>query len=189
MKLRTLLILSPLALATACSQGQDEPAAEVQTFHEVMKDEVDKNADELWDIANKAIGDRAGIDPTKMTDARWDQLADKAEAVQRAALKIAMMDPLVVAKPGVKISDEDIPGGHSAAQVQERFDKEPQKLRDMANGLAAHVGDLAAAARAHDAARAGALVDQLDPVCEGCHLEYWYPDQKALVEEILRNNQ
>ena len=179
-----LWLMPALALLAACSKEQ--PAEPQLTFHEVMKDEVDKNADELWDISNKAIGERAGIDPARMTDARWEQLADKAEAVRQAALRIAAMDPLVVAKPGVKISDEDIPGGHTAAQVQGRFDREPQKLRDMANVLASHTGDLAAAARAHDAARAGALVDQLDPVCESCHLEFWYPDQKALVEEILR---
>jgi hypothetical protein len=181
-----LWIAPLLALTTACSQEHEEKAPEQLTFHEIMKNEVDKNADELWDISNKAIGERAGIDPDKMSDAQWNQLADKAAAVQQAALKIASLDPLVVAKPGVKISDEDIPGGHTAAQVQGRFDKDPEHLRDMARGLAAHTGDLATAARAHDAARAGALIDQLDPVCEGCDLDYWYPDQKALVEEILR---
>ena len=72
------------------------------------------------------------------------------------------------------------------AQVQARFDREPAKLRELAGALASHTGDLATAARAHDAARAGALVDQLDPVCESCHLEFWYPDQKAAVEELLR---
>ena len=181
---KTVWLMPALALVAACAKEQ--PAESQLTFHEVMKDEVDKNADELWDISNKAIGERAGIDPARMSDARWEQLAGKAEAVRQAALKIAAMDPLVVAKPGVKISDEGIPGGHTAAQVQARFDRNPQKLRDMANGLAAHTGDLAAAARTHDAARTGALIDQLDPVCEGCHLEFWYPDQKALVEEILR---
>lgn len=182
MKTRGLWLMPALALVAGCSKEPEQPP----TFHEVMKDQVDKNADALWDITNKAIGDRAGIDPAKMTDERWDQLAERAEAVQHAALEIAAMDPLVLAKPGVKISDEDIPGGHTAAQVQARFDKNPAKLREMANVLAVHTGDLAAAARAHDAARAGALVDQLDPVCESCHLEFWYPDQKALVEEILR---
>lgn len=170
-----------LVVLAACSQEADEPSP---TFHELMLNEVDKNADELWDISNTAMGERAGIDPAKMTDERWQQLADKAAAVQQAALRIATMDPLVVARPGVKISDEGLPYGHTAAQVQARFDREPQKLRDMANVLATHTGDLAEAARAHDAARAGPLVDQLDPVCESCHLEFWYPDQKALVEEI-----
>jgi cytochrome c556 len=120
-----------------------------------------------------------------MTDQRWAALQAKAEAVQQAALEIATMDPLIVAKPGVKISDEGIPGGHTAAMVQERFDKDPAKLRDLANALARHTGDLAAAAQAHDADKAGPLIDQLDGVCETCHLEYWYPDQKALVEQIL----
>ena len=99
------------------------------------------------------------------------------------------MDPLTVAKPGVKISDEGIPGGHTAAMVQARFDQDPQKLRDLANALASHMGELVAATRAHDAAKAGPLIDQLDCVCESCHLEFWYPDQKALVEEILGKQQ
>ena len=183
---RRLWLLPALALAAGCSSGEEEPAAPALTFHEVMKDGIDRNADALWDISNQAIGERAGIDPARMTDARWDQLADRAEAVHRAALEIVAMDPLVVARPGVKISDEDIPGGHSAAQVQARFDREAAKLRELAGALASQTGDLATAARAHDAARAGALVDQLDPVCESCHLEFWYPDQKAAVEELLR---
>ena len=185
MRIRGLGLLPVLALVAACSSESEEPAVPALTFHEVMKDKVDKNADELWDISNAAIGDAAGIDPAKMTDERWAQIEAKATAVQQAALEIATMDPLVAAKPGVKISDEGIPGGHTAAMVQERFDKDPQKLRDLANALARHTGDLATAARAHDAAKAGPLIDQLDGVCESCHLEYWYPDQKALVEEIL----
>ncbi|HEU4650026.1 MAG TPA: hypothetical protein VFS49_01295 [Croceibacterium sp.] len=179
-----------LALVAACSsEKQQAPVAAALTFHEVMKDKVDKNADELWDISNAAIGDAAGLDPAKMTDASWAAIAAKAEAVQQAALEIATMDPVVVATPGVKISDEGIPGGHTAAMVQERLDKDPQKLRDLANALARHTGDLATAARAHDAAKAGPLIDQLDGVCESCHLEFWYPDQKALVEKILGKQQ
>lgn len=186
MRARYVGLLPALALVAACSsEKKEEPAPQVLTFHEVMKDKVDKNADELWDVTNPAEGDAAGLDPAKMTDERWAQLEARATAVQQAALEIATMDPLTVAKPGVKISDEGIPGGHTAAMVQERFDKDPQKLRDLANALARHTGDLATAARMHDAAAAGPLVDQLDGVCESCHLEFWYPDQKALVEQIL----
>src|SRR6188508_1576989 len=127
-------MLAPvLVLTAACSK---EPEEATLTFHEIMKDEIDKNADALWDLTNAAIGDQAGIDPSKMTDDRWNDIAKRADAVRAAALKIATMDPIVVAKPGVKISDEDIPGGHSAAQVQARFDRDPQTLRDMANSLA-----------------------------------------------------
>ena len=44
------------------------------------------------------------------------------------------------------------------------------------------------AANARDAAKAGPIIDSLDGVCEGCHLDYWYPDQKALVEKIIKEN-
>lgn len=179
------LWLAPLVVLTAACSSEPAEEKAALTFHEVMKDHVDKNADELWDLSNAAIGERAGIDPAKMNDQRWADIAERADAVRAAALEIAAMDPLVVAKPGVKISDEGIPGGHSAAMVQERFDKDPQTLRDMANALAVHAGDMAEYARAHDAAHLGPLIDQLDGVCENCHLEYWYPDQKALVDEIL----
>ncbi len=185
MRARYLGLLPALALVAACSSKKEEQPAVQLTFHEVMKDKVDKNADALWDVTNPAEGDAAGLDPTKMTDERWAQLEQRATAVQQAALEIATMDPLTVAKPGVKISDEGIPGGHTAAMVQARFDQDPQKLRDLANALAEHTGEIAAGARTHDAAKVGPLIDQLDGVCESCHLEFWYPDQKALVEKIL----
>lgn len=176
-------LLPVLALASACSSEKQPAPRQVLTLHEVMKDKVDLNADALWDVSNAAIGTAAGLDPAKMTDAAWTQLEQRATAVQQAALEIARMDPIVVVKPGVKIADEGVPGGDTAADVQAGIDKDPQRLRDMANALSVHVGDLAAAARSHDAAKAGPLIDQLDGVCENCHLEFWYPSQKALLEQ------
>lgn len=181
--------LPAIALLTACSSHKNEqPAQAGPTFHEVMKDEIDKNADEVWDITNPAIDPNAGIDPTKMTDAMWTQLAQRATAVQEAANQIAAMDPIVVIKPGQTIADSGVPGGHSAEEVQAGIDKNPQGLRDHAANLAADMSDLAKAATAHDAKKVGPIIDGLDGVCEGCHLDYWYPDQKALVEKIIKEN-
>jgi hypothetical protein len=173
-----------LLLVAGCSQEQKEPEQAAQTFHEVMKNEVDVRADLVWGVGNAAIGDRGGIDATKMTDADWVKLAEGATSLQQAALKIATMDPVVVTRPGVKILDEDEPLGDKPVDIQARFDKDPDTLRNMANGLATHAGDIATAARSHDAARAGELVDQLDGVCEGCHVEFWYPSQRALIDRI-----
>lgn len=184
MKRPAFLLIPALATLAACSSNEED-AAEAPTFHEVMKDKIDVRADEVWAIGNAAIADDAGLDPAKMTDERWQQLESRSKALQEAALEIAKMDPIVVARPGVKISDEGIVGGHSAAQVQREIDTDPQKLRDMARTLAVHMDDLAKAARERDIDRAALLINQLDSVCESCHLEFWYPDQKELVEQYL----
>jgi hypothetical protein len=68
--------------------------------------------------------------------------------------------------------------------VQANIDKDPEMLHEFAGALAQHMADLAAAAKTHDAAKAGPLIDQLDGVCEDCHLQFWYPSQKDLVQKI-----
>ncbi|WP_126173169.1 cytochrome c [Altericroceibacterium xinjiangense] len=184
MKWRGFLVVSALVLAGCSSRMEPAPEVEQPTLYQVMKDEIDPKADEIWAIGNAAIGDQAGLDPNLMTDESWSALALHATDLQQAALKLASLDPIVVARPGVTILDEGVPGGHSAAQVQQQINDNPQLMRDMSRALAAHAGGIAAAARAQDAATAGPLIDQLDSVCESCHLEFWYPSQKALVEQI-----
>ncbi|BBC72020.1 conserved hypothetical protein [Altererythrobacter sp. B11] len=179
-------LIPALVLVAACSskQPEEQPAKDQLTLHEVMKNEIDVRADEVWAIGNAAMDDNAGIDPARMTDADWANLKTHSLSLQQAAVDLATLDPIIVVKPGVKIADEGVPYGDSAADVQSNVDKNPQGLRDMANALAAHMGELAKAAEAHDAAKAGPLINQMDGVCENCHLDYWYPSQKALVEQF-----
>ena len=179
-----LWLIVVFALFTGCSGEKGEPEQEAQTFHEVMKDEVDTRADIVWGVGNAAIGERGGVDPTKMTDADWAKLADGATSLQQAALKIATMDPIVLTRPGVKILDEDEPLGDKSVDVQARLSANTDMVHDMANALAVHAGDIASAAKEHNAARAGELIDALDGVCEGCHVEFWYPSQRALIDRI-----
>jgi cytochrome c556 len=187
---KTLLLTLPaLALLAACSHKNEEQQAQAApSFHDVMKDQIDKHADEVWDVTNPAVGDQGGIDAAKMTDEMWKQLAEDATAVQEGAQQIAQMDKITVIRPGETIADAGVPGGHSAAEVQAEIDKNPQGLRDHAANLAANMRDLVAAANAKDAAKAGPIIEGLDGMCEGCHLDYWYPDQKALVEKIIKEN-
>lgn len=188
MKKLAWIVLPALALVAGCAKKQEQPPAQ-KTLHEVMKDEVDKRADDVWAIGNQAISNNAGLDASKMTDADWTKLASAATNLRQAALDLAALkQPIVVVKPGVKIADEGVPGGDTAASVQKNVDKDPQGLRDNANSLAADMADLAKAAAKHDAATAGPIINQLDGVCENCHLEFWYPSQRKLVEAIRKAN-
>jgi hypothetical protein len=177
-----IMFLAPVLALATCSGG--EQAKQPLTLHEVMKDQIDANADKLWDLTNPALGDQAQLIPSKISDEQWAQIEDRANKVKAGADTLVTMYPIIVAKEGVKIADEDVPYGDSAASVQANIDKDADKLREFAGVLAQHMADLAAAAKAHDAARAGPLIDQLDSVCEDCHLEFWYPDQKELVQKF-----
>lgn len=183
LKVSWLVLGVSLAVVAACSAEKKEEAAPQLTLHEVMKDKVDKNADELWEISNAALNDEAHLDPKLMTDERWGQIEQRATALQQAALELSGLDPIVVVKPGVKIADEGVPYGDTGAEVQANVDKDPQKLRDFANALAVHAGDIATAAKNRNFQRAGLLIGELDAVCEDCHLEYWYPSQKELLKQ------
>ena len=48
------------------------------------------------------------------------------------------------------------------------------------------MADIATLAKAHDAKKLTPLINQLDSVCENCHLEFWYPNQKSYIESIRK---
>lgn len=181
-------IALPALLLAGCSKKQ-EPPAQPATLHEVMKNEVDTRADDVWAIGNAHISGDAGLDGASMSDADWTKLASTATNLRQAALDIVNLPkPIVVVKPGTKIAYEDTSWGDSAASVQGNVAKDPQGVVDLANALAQHSADIAEAANKHDAATAGRLINELDGVCESCHVKYWYPSEKALIDSIRKTS-
>ena len=179
------IVLPGLVLTAGCQKQEAAPPQ--KTLHEIMKDEVDKRGDYLWDLTNPHVGADAGLDASTMTDDDWKKLAAAAVDLQQAALDLAALkQPIVIVKPGVKIADQDVPGGDTVESVKANVDKDPEGLREHANSLAQDMADLATAANKHDAATAGPIINQLDGVCESCHLEFWYPSQKKLVDQIRK---
>lgn len=178
------LVMAPALLLGGCQKKAEEPAPKT-TLHEVMKDEVDPRGDDVWAVGNAHIDGDAGLDGASMTQADWARLATAANSLQQAALDIVKLPkPITVVKPGTKIAYEDTSWGDSAASVQANVAKDQQGLMNLANALAEHGAEIATAAGKHDAATAGQLVNELDGVCESCHVKYWYPSEKKLIESI-----
>jgi hypothetical protein len=181
------IAMSALLLA-GCSKTAEQLPAKA-TLHEVMKEDVDTRADDVWAVGNAHMSEDAGLNGKTMTDADWTKLAGAADNLHRAALEVASLpQPIKVVKPGMKIAYEDTDWGDKATAVQHNIDQDPQGLRDLANDLAEHTAEIAAAARKHDAVGAGKLIDELDGVCESCHVKYWYPSQKALIAKIRQTS-
>lgn len=181
-------LVLPLALIGACSSQteKEQPQTRGQpTLHEMMTEKIDPDADVIWGIGNAAIDDQASIDPAKMQPENWLLLEQAATRMAGDSRTLAALDPVIVTRPGVKIADEGTPGAPTTQDIERHLARDHDLYRALADSLAQHADSLAAAAKARDAAAAGRLVNELDGVCEACHLEFWYPEQKAFVENIM----
>ncbi|HTN14294.1 MAG TPA: hypothetical protein VL094_05775 [Sphingomonadaceae bacterium] len=177
-----------LAVITAGCSGkepdQQATASPEKTVHEMMIERIDPDADAIWEIGNAAIDDQASIDPALMDEQTWAELAKASKRMAIHAAVLAKLDPLTVTRPGVKIADEGMEGAPTPQQIQGHLDRDADVFRALAVALGDHSTELAAAATAHDATATGRLINEMDGVCESCHLEFWYPEQKAIIEQM-----
>ena len=179
-----LLMIAPALMMLAACRNEQPQAATQPTVHALMKNKVDANADALWDLTNPVLNNDATLNAAEIDDARWNQIAERAQAVADAAGELANLKTLKLVGPGQKIADQDKIGGDQPDEVQENLNRNPTDFRQFAGALQAHMADIVSGARAHDAKKLSPLIDQLDGVCENCHLEFWYPGQKAYIEKI-----
>jgi hypothetical protein len=184
---RFRLPLLALALLTAGCSSQDKAdkaEAEPTTIHEFMLSRIDPDADAIWAIGNAAISEDASMDPVKMTDANWADLGKAADRMAGHARLLENLDPLLVALPNAKIADEGTEGAPTREQIQAHLERDTDVFRALADSLTTHATDLSAAAAKKDFANAGRLINEMDGVCESCHLEFWYPEQKELMKKM-----
>jgi hypothetical protein len=186
MRSRWMLLTVPAIMLLAGCGKQQQTGGEA-TVHEIMKNRVDANADALWDLTNPMLNNDAALDPAKIDDSTWANMAERAQAVADAAGELASLKTLKLVEPGQKIADQDLVGGNTPEEVQQNLDRKPDEFRQFAGALQAHMNEIVAGAKAHDAKKLSPLIDQLDGVCEDCHLEFWYPDQKAYIQSIRRS--
>jgi hypothetical protein len=183
------MMMPAVLLAAGCTKKHEQPASQSATLHQIMKTEVDPRADDVWAIGNAHMDKDAGLNGATMTSADWARLSSTAANLKRGAQDLASLpDPITVVQPGDKIAYQDEAWADKPEAVQQNIDEDPQGVRDLANALSQHMDDLIAAANKHDAKAAGKLLNEIDGVCESCHVKYWYPSQKALVDSLNKNN-
>jgi cytochrome c556 len=145
------------------------------TIVEIMDSMVMPAAQVLWDAVAVDVTEKGTIEKVPQTDEDWAKL--RWTAVTLAEATNALVVPgRHVAPPGTKSLNPDA-------------ELEPQQVealiaKDRAAFVAhAHVLHEAAmeALRAIDARSVDGVSEAggtIDAACEGCHLQFWYPDQK-----------
>ena len=172
-----VLLLGSVLLVTSALAADPAPAP---NLHDLMKKVVAVQTQVIWDLGNNAQDDKGNPDPSKLKAADWSKAADAAGKVKVAALSLANAPHVMAAAPGQKIDGEGkTPGAYGAKQVQTAIDANPKVLQAFALQLSASMNEIVTAAKAKDAKKLFDVSGRLDEECEGCHTQFWYPDEKG----------
>ncbi len=169
----TTMLAAGLVLAAGCG-----PKTSAPTVHASMTQVIAPQAQAIWDVTNAAYNDAGdGLDPAKISAADWTRLGQAGRQVSDQARQLAQARKVVAAAPGVKIDSEGDAGAAGAKEVQAYIDANPAAFAERARKLA-DAGDMVVkAAQAKDVKPLFAASTDLDPVCESCHVQFWYPKQ------------
>jgi len=160
--------------------GDMKPVVSVK---ELMRDMLDPASDFIFD-AVKIVYTKAGaIETTPKTDADWDRI--RVGAVTLAEGIYLLKVPRPFAPPG-DVNNSVGPNAPelSPAQIQAKLEADPvlwnAKIEALRN-VGLEVLEIVKTKKADELWEAG---DNLDQACETCHIQYWYPGDKALLEKI-----
>ena len=153
------------------------PLKPIAGIQDVMAGMIDPAADFLWESVSTTVEKGKTVEKQPRTDAEWAEVRRQAIILAEGA-NLIMMEGRHVVKEGSHLEDHGTPGNMTAEESEQAiaanrgaFTSFAQALRDVG------VSMLTAA----DAKNPQGLIDAgdtMDQVCEGCHLQFWYPGQK-----------
>lgn len=167
------------AAPTSALWGEMKPVYSVKELMAFVIDPISDNIFEAvkWDITPKGI-----VETIPKTDADWEKVRTGAATLAEAVYLLKVQRPWTPAGD-VNKSTGDNPPELSPTQIQAKLDKDPvlwnAKIEALRN-VALEVMEIVKKKNVDELFAAG---EDLDKACEACHLEYWYPGDRAAVED------
>ena len=157
----------------------------VVSVKELMRDLLDPLSDNIFDAVGSEWSHDQKVERAPKTDADWDKIRIGAVAMAEGSYLLKVPRPF--APPG---DDNNSSGPEpmelSPAQIEAKRAKDPvlwdAKIEALRN-VGLQVLDVV---KRKDVNELWDAAENLDEACENCHLEYWYPGQKALLEKLDR---
>ena len=155
----------------------------VVSVKELMRDMIDPTSDLIFDAVADEWNTKGSVEHRPKTDADWDRI--RVGAVGLAEGVYLLKVPRPFAPPG----DENNSAGPEAeelspAQIVEKLQRDPvlwnAKIEALRN-VGLEVMDVV---KRRDVNELWEAAENLDQACESCHLEYWYPGEKALLKKL-----
>ena len=157
----------------------------VVSVKELMHDMIDPASDFIFDSVSTQITKKGTVDVEPKTQADWDKVRFGAVTLAEGAYLLKIPRPFT--PPGVdNNSGGPEPLELSAAEIKAKLEKDPVLWNAKIEALR-NVGlEVLEIVKKKDVKELWDASDNLDQACENCHLEYWYPSQKALLDRLDR---
>jgi len=185
-RLAGALIASLLAVQCTSQPERGRPAppasdlTPILSIKELMEDIIDPQADFVFDAVGVDVGPKGAVETRPTTDEDWVKVKRGALELTEGSNLLKM--PRRAAPPG----DRSVGGAGQPELSSEEVEAKIEKDRALWNSHADKLRDEALKVleivKAKDAGRLFEAGSAIDSACEACHLEYWYPGDKAAVE-------
>ena len=174
-------VLQSCSSPRAVSSPPDDVKA-IVSIKELMENMVDPIADHIFDAVAVDVTDKGVVEHKPTTDEDWARVRQGAVTLAESSNLLKM--PRVVAPPGDPTHQND-PNGPELppAEIQKRIDADRARWNRHADDLRGEAVKILDIVNARDVDKLFKAGSELDTVCENCHLEYWYPGDKAAVLE------
>jgi hypothetical protein len=155
----------------------------VVSVKELMRDMLDPAADYIFDSVKVVYGKKGTEETVPRTDKDWDKIRFGAVTLVEGVYLLKIPRPF--APPGDENNSKG-PGATelSPAQITAKLEADPvlwnAKIEALRN-VGLEVLEIVNQKKVDELWDAGGNLDQ---ACESCHLLYWYPGDKALLEKI-----
>ncbi len=165
--------------------GDMKPVVSVK---ELMRDMLDPAADNIFDAVKIVTTEKGAVEKAPRTDEDWEKIRIGAVTLAEGVYL------LKIPRPFTPAGDENNSHGPDAtelspAQITAKLQQDPvlwnAKIEALRN-VGLEVLEIVKTKKVDELWDAGGNLDQ---ACESCHLQYWYPGDKALLERIDRDIQ
>ena len=185
---RTLAAALTGAMAiTGCSAKPEATTAAagpvltpVLSVKELMEHIVDPQADYVFDAVGSDITPKGVVDIKPTTDDDWTKIQRGAYVLAESSNLLKMTRKM--APDGVANAEKGGPE-LTPAQIEAKVKENPALWNSHADTLRTEALKVIDIVKARDADKLLAAGSAIDQACEACHLDFWYPGDRAAVQK------
>lgn len=161
------------------------PMKPVVSVKELMRYTIDPLADNIFDAVTWDISKKGTLHVEPRTDDDWEKVRVGAITLAEGIYLLKVPRPFTPAGD-VNNSTGPNPPELSPTQIKAKLDKDPVLWEAKIEALRNAALEVFEVANKKDAKALFEASADLDMACENCHLEYWYPGDRAAVDEDKR---